>query len=331
MRRHKNLFDQLTSFENLILAGRKASKGKRAKRAVAKFIFDLEKEVIQIQEELLAGTYWPSPYNVFEIREPKVRRICASTFRDRVVHHAICNLLEPIFERRFIGDSFACRRGKGTHMALRRCQEFARSHRFFLKCDVRKFFDSVDHGVLKSRLGRVVGDQRFLNLLKLIVDHSAPGIQQGVGIPIGNLTSQNFANFYLDVLDHHVKDRLAVKGYVRYMDDFICFSDSKEHLQTLLNEIRAFLRIELKLELKEKVVKIAPVSEGVPFLGFRVYPNLIRLQRPNLIRFRKKLRSLKLCRSRNLITEGQMICSVQSLYGHVIHANTLCMRRKMDM
>ncbi len=331
MRRHKNLFDKLTTFENLILAGRRAAKGKRSKRAVARFIFDLEKEVIQIQEELCANTYRPSPFNIFEVREPKVRKICASTFRDRVVHHAICNLLEPIFERRFIGDSFACRRGKGTHMAMRRCQEFARSHRFFLKCDIRKFFDSIDHDILKTRLQRVIGDEKFLDLLNLIVEHSVPGNPPGVGIPIGNLTSQNFANFYLDVLDHHIKDRLALRGYVRYMDDFICFSDSKEYLHALLVDLRVFLRDELKLELKEKIVKIAPVSDGVPFLGFRIYPNLIRLQRPNLIRFRKKLKSLKRARSQNQISEDQLICSVQSLYGHVNHANTLCMRRKIDM
>ena len=330
MKSHKDLFSRLVTFENLLLAAKKSSRGKKSKKSVAGFVFGLEKEIIWLLEELTENKYAPRPYNVFEIREPKPRQICSSYFRDRVVHHAICNILEPIFERRFIFDSYACRKEKGSHKALKKCQLYTRKYKYFLKCDIRKYFDSVDHEILKQFLQKLIKDQKFLNLLAIIIDHQVPYAVQGKGIPIGNLTSQYFANFYLDRLDHYMKDTLAVGGYIRYMDDFITFSDSKEELQIFLEKIRSFVGSNLKLELKEKVTKIAPVTDGVPFLGFRIFPNLIRLQRANLVRFRKKMKSLDKGYSVGYISEDKYVTTVQSVLGHVYHGNTFTLRKELS-
>lgn len=328
MKRQGYLFEQITTFDNLLLASKKALRGKRDRHQVASFYFNLEKEILALGEEIRTQRYVPRPYRVFEIREPKVRRICCSDFRDRVVHHAICNLLEPIFERRLIQDTYACRVGKGAHLALKRCQSFARSHKYYLKCDIRKYFECIDHALLKSLLRRIVKDARVLALLDLVIDHAVPGGTPGVGLPIGNLTSQHFANLYLGELDQYLKCRLRVHGYLRYMDDFICFADDKEILHRLLAEIRTFTSVNLKLELKEKVTKIAPVTEGVPFLGFRVYPNLIRLQRENLVRFRRKFKRKEAAYLRGEITQMDLSKSLNSMIAHMSHANALALRRR---
>jgi RNA-directed DNA polymerase len=328
MKRYGNFFDRLVSFENLMLAARKAFRGKKERQTVAAFYFNLENEVIDLRNELTVGSYVPRGFRIFEIREPKVRKICSSDFRDRVVHHAICNLLEPIFERRLIYDTYACRTNKGSHVALRRCQEFTRQYDYFLKCDIRKYFETIDHAVLKGLLRRILKDARLLSLLDQVIDHAVPGNPPGKGLPIGNLTSQHFANLYLGELDHHLKERLRVKGYVRYMDDFICFADDKADLHRLLEEIRRFTREVLTLELKDKVVRIAPTTEGVPFLGFRVYSNLIRIQRANLVRFRKKLKKKEVAYQDGRLSQNELIESTNSMIAHLSHANATKLRRK---
>jgi RNA-directed DNA polymerase len=175
MKRHGNLYPQVVSFKNLLLAARKVFRGKKFKGNVTPFFFNLENEVIQLQKELTTGIYQPRDYQTFEVREPKVRQICSSNFRDRVVHHAICNLLEPIFEDRLIYHSYACRKGKGTHLALRQCQSYARKYEYFLKCDIKKYFQSIDHQILKNVLGRFIKDKELLKLIDLIIDHAVPG------------------------------------------------------------------------------------------------------------------------------------------------------------
>jgi retron-type reverse transcriptase len=202
MKRYGHLFEQVVTFENLCLAAEKAFRGKKDKQRVATFYFHQETEVLRLQEELCSGTYQMRPYRVFEVREPKPRKICAADFRDRVVHHAICNVLDPIFEASSIYDTYACRRDKGSYAAVRRAHEFARRGRYYLKCDVRKYFESVDHAVLKALLRRKIKDETLLALLDRIIDHPIPDAVPGKGIPIGNLTSQYFANLYLGELDH---------------------------------------------------------------------------------------------------------------------------------
>jgi retron-type reverse transcriptase len=329
MRRHDGLFDQIVSFENLLRAAQMAMRGKREKTSVSSFYFHLENEILAIQSELLAGRYRPAPYRQFEIREPKIRKICSSEFRDRVVHHAICNIIEPVFERRSIFDSYACRKGKGSHSAVIKCQRFTRKFEFYLKCDIRKFFESVDHEVLKTLFRRLFKESRLLALLGIIVDHSVPGNEPGKGIPIGNLTSQHFANFYLGFLDHYVKNRLRVHGYVRYMDDFLLFFNDKSELHRLQARIEEFFARELKLSLKSRATIIAPVSQGVPFLGLRVFRNLIRIKRENLVRLRRHVRRKEQDFINGKISQKELILSINSVLGHLAHVNSLHERRRI--
>ena len=241
MKRRGNLWPELISFANLHRAAMKARRGKRQRPDVLRFHFNLEQELWRLHDELSRRDYRPGPYRTFTIHEPKVRLISAASYRDRVVHHALCNVLEPVFERSLSFDSYSCRAGKGTHAAVDRCQEFARRYRYVLKADIRKFFPSIDHEILKAAL-RKIKDHDVLWLAGLIIDHANPQervlqwfpgddlftpLERQRGLPIGNQTSQFFANVYLDALDHFVKDRLRVPGYVRYCDDFLAFSDDK--------------------------------------------------------------------------------------------------------
>lgn len=289
MKRYGNLYEEIVSFENLLLASKKAFRGKRDRPKVAEFYFELEKELIHLREELLNKTYEPRLLRTFLIYEPKEREIGASDFRDRVVHHAVCNVIEPIFERSFIYHSYACREGKGTHRAIKDAQCFSRKYRYFLKCDIRKYFASIDHKILKLILAKKFKDPDLLRLLYIIISSSGPDSNEK-GLPIGSLTSQHFANLYLDVFDHYIKDSLRIKAYLRYMDDFILFSDEKPELHFLYVKMKNFLGSELQLQLKENATVLAPVTDGVPFLGFRIFPNMIRLKRENKKRALKKIK-----------------------------------------
>ncbi|MEO1610444.1 MAG: reverse transcriptase domain-containing protein [Pseudomonadota bacterium] len=329
MKRHAFLFERIVAFDNLLLAARHAASGKKDRIRVAHFLFHLETELLWLQEELKAGIWRPGPFRVFEIREPKPRRISAADFRDRVLHHAICNIIGPIFEKRAIHDSWACRTGKGSHGAVLRAQGFARRHRYFLKCDIRRYFESVDHAILKRLLRRILKDGQLLELLDRIIDHAPPGSTPGKGLPIGNLTSQHFANLYLGELDHEMKDHRHVRAYIRYMDDMLLFADDKEELRAYLQHLDDFARDRLALSLKPSATIIAPVSDGVPFLGFRVFPNLIRLQRKSLTRFRRRLRSQEGAYLRGDLDIESLTCSIQSMIAHMSHADTLSLRRSL--
>jgi len=268
------------------------------------------------------GNWQPSEYRIFEVREPKPRRINATDFRDRVVHHAICNILEPIFERRLIYDSWACRLNKGTHAAVKRAQQFARQYPYFLKTDIRRYFQSVDHQILKQLLQRIIKDARLLSLLNRIIEHPVPGNLAGKGLPIGNLTSQHFANLYLGELDHELKDRQSIKAYLRYMDDMLLFAHNKDELHQMLQHLEIFISERLTLSLKPTATLLAPVSEGIPFLGFRIFPQLIRLNRQSLRRFRRRLRKLERAYQCGTISIESLTASVQSMIAHIRHANT---------
>ncbi len=225
MKRQGNLWEGIISFENLLLAAHAAARGKRFKPGVARFLFDLESQILRLREELASKSYRPGPYRTFTIYEGKTRQISAAPFRDRVVHHALTGVLDPIFDRSFIVDSYACRRGKGTHAAVNRCQQFARRHGYVLKADVRKYFPSIDHEILKTLITRKIKDLDVLWLVGLIIDRSNPQgpvlmwfpgddlftpTERRRGLPLGNQTSQFFANVYLDPLDHFVTDRLGL-------------------------------------------------------------------------------------------------------------------------
>ena len=248
---------------------------------VARFHFDLERELWRLHEELVSKTYSPGPYHSFLIHEPKLRLISAAPYRDRVVHHALTGCLEPIFEPTFISDSFACRVGKGTHAGVNRAQDFSRRFAYVLKADIRRFFPSIDHQILQGLVRRKIKDKHVLWLVDTIVDSSNPQdptvawfpnddllspLERRRGIPIGNQTSQFFANVYLNPLDHFIKDRLRVKAYVRYVDDFLVFSNDKVELNRLRHQIAEFLT-QLRLKLHPKKNTILPVDPGNPISG----------------------------------------------------------------
>lgn len=329
MKRQGGLFTRIVTFENLLRAARRAARGKRDRPTVARFEFHLEPELLRLQDELQTGRYRPGAFFTFEVRDPKRRQICAAPYRDRVVHHAVCHILEPCFERRLIFDSYACRPGKGSHAAVARARHFARRYPYFLKCDVRKYFESVDHGVLNALLARLFKDPPLHDLLGRIIAHAPPDAPPGKGLPIGNLTSQHFANLYLGELDHHLKDRLGVGGYLRYMDDLLLFADDKPALHRNLAELRRFLRETLRLELKEAATRLAPATEGIPFLGFRVYPGVLRLNPRTLRRFRRQWRGRERAYRTGRLGDDDLARTVASLFAHVAHADTWRLRRRL--
>ena len=253
MKRAGYLFEKVANFQALSAAARRASRGKGQTYSAGSFLFHLESEIIRLQSEIMEGSYKPRPYRTFSISDPKTRTISAADFRDRVAHHALCAVLEPLFERTSIFDSYACRPGKGSHAAVKRAQYFAGRFTRFLKLDIRKFFENLDHQVLKTSLRRIVKDQKVLDLADRIINHGAPGSPPGKGLPIGNLTSQHFANYYMTPLDHFIKEKVYAPGYLRYMDDLLLFSGSRNFLRQAHRQIKEFLDQRLKLELKPKL------------------------------------------------------------------------------
>ncbi|MBK7409855.1 MAG: RNA-dependent DNA polymerase [Saprospirales bacterium] len=337
MKREKNLFEKIASFENLLQAFYKARKGKRGNANVAWFEFNMEKELFRLEEELKSGTYAPGPYKTFHIYEPKKRMISAAPFRDRVVHHAICNVIEPIFEKSFIFDSYANRKGKGTHAAIRRCQDFSRKYPYVLKADIQKYFPSIDHQVLKSAIGRKIGCPSTLRLIERIIDHSNPQepvsgffpgddlftrLERRVGLPMGNLTSQFFANIYLDPLDHLVKEQLRVPGYIRYVDDFVLYSDSKKQLHQWKKQIDLFLAQHLRLRLHPDKCVVFPVKDGIPFLGQHVFPTHRLVRKENLLRFRRRLDRRVPLFYKGEISSEKMESQLNAWLGHIKQADT---------
>lgn len=326
MRRAGGLWPRVVAFENLRRAALRAARGKRGSHAVARFLADLEPECLGLQRALADGTWEPGPASRFEIHDPKRRTITAAPFADRVVHHAVMDVLEPVLDRRMVDASYACRRGKGTHAALRRARRLVRRHGWFLKLDVAKCFESIDHDVAVQSLARSVKDRRVLALCERIVRSGGP---TGVGLPIGNLTSQWLANLVLDRLDHFALEVLRVRGYVRYMDDFVLFDDDGQRLRAHLDVVTEFLRGALRLTLKQRATTLAPTSQGLPFLGWRFLPGVTRLRPENARRTRRRLeRRFAEYRARR-IDEERLAASVRSSCEHLRHGCTLAMRRRL--
>lgn len=345
VKRYGNLYPQVVAFENLYRAYRKAAKGKRGQAKVAAFEFDLEPNLLALQAELVKQTYLPGAYRSFYIHDPKERLISAAPFRDRVVHHALVKVIEPIFERTFIGDSYANRKGKGTHAALDRAQAFARCYRYVLQCDVVQFFPSIDHQILRCILARKLADDRIVWLVDQILESGRgvlaeayamvyfPGddlfaVNRPRGLPIGNLTSQFWGNVYLNVLDQFVKRTLHCAGYVRYVDDFLLFSNSKRQLWAWKNAIRECLA-GLRLTLHERSSTVYPVTHGIPFLGFHVYPTHRRLKRRNGVAFARRYRKLRRAAARGEITLEELDRRVQGWLAHAAHGDTYGLRRAL--
>ena len=340
MHRVKNLFEQVCSMRNLRQAAKEALRGKRSRLPGATFFAEMEKELPALHEELSCGGYRHGPYHYFRVHDPKDRLVAAAGFRDRVVHHAIVRVIEPIFEHRFIEDSFACRRGKGTHAAMRRALHFARGHRYALKCDVSKYFPSIDHEVLTGLVERVIGDGRVLDLLnRVLASHADAEVKEwpaggGLfdyrarrkGMPIGNLTSQFLANVYLNPLDHFVKHDLRVKGYVRYMDDFILFGDNRATLKGFGEQIKSKLG-ELCLRMHPDKYSIVPTGLGLDFAGFVVFRDgRIRVRSSTVRRFDRRYRQMLWDVNHKLRVPADLTMRVRAWGAHVEHAQSCGLR-----
>jgi retron-type reverse transcriptase len=342
MKSYWHLYEQVYDWDNLYLAYRKARKGKRGRPPAATFEFDLEANLVTLQQELREKRYEPGAYSSFYIHEPKRRLISAAPFRDRVVHHALCNVIEPIFERSFIFDSYANRAGKGTHAALDRAQQFARRYRYVLQCDVKQFFPSLDFAILRETLARKIADADVLWLIDRILASGVGVLSEEYdmewfpgddllaatrprGLPIGNLTSQFWANCYLNPFDHFVKRDLRCGGYVRYVDDFLLFGDDKPTLWTwrqAVVERLASLRLTIHPGAHPR-----PVTEGFPFLGFVVYPAHRRLKRRKVIHFRRKLRTNMRAYRAGKMPMSKVSASVLGWINHARYGDTWRLRR----
>ena len=330
--RNGELFAKLIEPAHLLRCARAAARGKRRNAAVAQFLFELEPRCFELARRLREGAWTPGGYNSFWIQEPKLRLISAAPFADRVVHHALVSIMEPWFERRFVAHSYACRRGKGTHRALRRAVELARRRRFVLQCDIAKFFPSLDRDIVKRCVSRVIDDQRFLRVIDLVVDRGnqqepvvawfagddlySP-LQRRLGLPIGNLTSQFLANVVLDRLDHFVMDEFGFGDYVRYCDDFLVFHDDKDELWRLRDRIVAKLA-ELHLRLHPQKGGVHACNGVVPFLGFAIDDGRTTLLGASVRRATRRLRTMA-----RLVKEGRLGADVldRSQRAWLAHAN----------
>lgn len=353
LKTYQHLYPQICDFENIYLAYRKARKGKRGRMQPAMFERVQDDELLALQEELQTHSYKPGAYHSFFIHDPKKRLISAAPFRDRVVHHALCRVMEPIWEKRFIYDSYANRVGKGTHRALDRTQEFSRNYKYFLQCDVRQFFPSIDHAILMAEFSRLIKDDELLWLCGTILksgegvlageyemhwfegDYPSTSSGQGLfaanrprGLPIGNLTSQFWANVYMNELDHFVKRELKCKAYIRYVDDFVLFSDNKKQLAGWREQIIQKTAI-LRLTLHEECAQISPTTAGIPFLGFRVYPEYRLLKTRKAIHFRRKLKGLLSNYGNGWLDFPRLNQTIQSWIHYVGYGDTWGLRRSV--
>lgn len=331
MKTYKNLFEQIVDPENLFIAWERFKKGKRNKRDVAKFEFDLERNIFKLHRELKNRTYKHGPYTSFYVHDPKLRHIHKADVKDRVLHHAIFQILNPIFESTFISESFSCRVNKGTHKGVGYVEKMIRKISknytkacFVLKCDIRKFFDSVDHGILLKILGRIIKDKDAMQLLEDIVESfvsERSTLFSRCGIPLGNLTSQLFANVYMNELDQFGKHDLKIKYYARYTDDFVIISDDKIYLQKLIQTIDSFLAQKLNLELHPQKVSIQKSHRGVDFLGYIVLPHHKLVRAKTRKRMFRKIKEQTNQYKNDSISKETMDQSLQSCLGVLSHAN----------
>ncbi len=340
MKTYNHLFEKILSFDNLLSAARKAQKGKRQKANVSRFNFNMENELLVLKEQLQNKTYKPGDYTTFMIYEPKQRMISAAPYRDRVVHHALCNVIEPLFENTFIFDSYANRLGKGTHKAILRYQQFMRKKHYVIKADIKSFFPSIDHEILKTIIRRKIRCKDTLRLIDLIIDNSNPQkeaieyfsgddlftpFHRKKGLPIGNLTSQFFANVYLNPLDHFIKEGLRCQYYIRYVDDFVIFQSDKTACHEVIASISSFLE-SYRLKMHGEKTMIYPVDYGVAFLGHRVFRNYRLLKKENVRRFKKRLK-IRIKRVKNgILNLDKFWEQLKSWGAHARFSNTYLLR-----
>jgi len=339
-----HLFPQIASFENLFAAWEAARRGKRRRPDVAAFERHLEPNLLRLEQQLLDGSYRPGRYHSFFIREPKRRKISAAPFRDRVVHHALVRVIEPIFESRFSSASYACRLGKGTHRAADRAQALLRRHRYVLKADIAQFFPSIDHGVLDGLLARHIACRPTVELCRRIMA-SGDGILASEytlklfpgddlfaalrprGLPIGNLTSQFWANVYMNRIDTLLQRELRLP-HVRYCDDLLVFADQKATLHTALAALHE-QAAALRLTLHPVKTRIYAAEEGVEFVDYRLFRDHRRLRRGNVRLFVRRLRRQQHAYRSGRLSADKLRASLQSWIAHAKHADTYRLRSRL--
>jgi len=338
-------YADIYTWENLYTAYRKAAKGKRSHRPAATFEFKLEDNLIQLQEELASESYRPGAYVNFTIHEPKRRLISAAPFRDRVAHHALCQVIEPAFERSFIDHSYANRVEKGTHRALNTCQAWLGRYRYVLQCDVKQFFPSIDHHILQRALNRRIQDGAIRRLIALILASGNGVLSEAYamvyfagdelfacnrprGLPIGNLTSQFWANCYMNEFDHFVLRRLGCPAYLRYVDDFLLFADDADSLWCWRDAILERLA-QLRLTLHEESALVRPTKEGARFLGFQLYATHRRLVRRKGLQYRHKLTRLLAGYAQGDVSRAAIDRSVRGWINHVRYGDTWGLRKQI--
>lgn len=343
MKRVGNLWAELTSFSNLLSAAQGAAAGKKSRPDVAGFLMNLEPELMKLQRQLVDGSYQPGGYHTFQILDPKPRMISAAAFRDRVVHHALTNILEPIFELRFSNNSFACRKGKGTHKALAVAKEGARRFPYVMKLDVRKYFASIDHQILNEQLARVIKCKPTMELAARIIEASNPQEEMAQyfpgddlftpfsrrrGLPLGNQTSQFFANVYLNRLDRLLDEQLQPRLWARYVDDMVVFADSKQSLRG----IRVALDLEMgraRLTFHAGKSRVHCCRDGVTFLGWRIFPTRARLVHGNTVRFGRRMKQLQSSYASGAVRWKEVEQSVRAWVAHASFGNTVMLRGRL--
>lgn len=330
---YNNLWQDLCSYENLLLAYKRAKKHKTKKAYVVGFSKNLKNNLLQLQFELLFYAYKPKPLETFILRDPKTRKISKSDFRDRIIHHAICNIIEPIFDKTFVYDSYANRKGKGTLKAIERFNYFHRKitqnnkrEAYALKADIKHYFETVDHEILINIIRIKIKDEKVIWLIRQILNNFNSKTK-GVGMPLGNLTSQFFANIYLNELDEFIKHKLKTKYYIRYVDDFIILHSDKYILKDYKNKINEFLKT-INLELHADKSKIIPLERGVNLLGFRVfyYHKLLNIR--NISKMERKLIILRDKFIKGKINYDKVYSIFEGWLAYARHANTHKLRER---
>ena len=337
-------WEQLTEWSNLLEAFHGAAKLKRSRPDIALFEWDFESRLAALQQSLLSGSYAPGAYRRFFVHEGKRRLIAAAPFPDRVVHHALMNVISDRFERSFVDESFANRIGKGNHEALRRAADCTRQFRYFLPIDLQQYFAAVDHEILRSRLWKKVFCIETRELISKILESGLGLFDEEFrmrwfegddlfaaarprGLPIGNLTSQSWANVYLNEFDHFVKRELRCKGYIRYVDDMLFFHDDLRELHRWLPEIKA--RLARHRMTVHPGAHPKPVTEGVPFLGFITFPTHTRIKNRKAWHFHRKYRKMsRQCRDRELPAE-EVTRRAVSWVAHASHGDTWRLRESI--
>lgn len=325
------LIEAMADYGNIQIAYNKARKCKRYRKDVLIFTKEKEENLERVRRELLELVYEPGEYRYFKVYEPKERQIMALPFYDRVVQHAINNVIEPIFSKRFLYHSYACRKEKGMHRASTTLKSWLYSWEkhnpdkplYAIKADIHHYFQSINHETLKAEIRNLIKDGAALTLIERIIDHNGT-MPDGIGIPVGNLTSQLFANTYLNILDQYIKHTLGAKYYVRYMDDFIILSPDKHQLREWLAEIEKFLRERLKLELNPKTA-ILSVKNGIDFVGYKHRATHKKVRRDSIKRIKKTIRKYQ----RGDITKERLQKSIASWTGHAGHADSYNLRKKI--